>query len=117
MSSLIAAVVVLLVGAAACLLPVANRVRVDLGRCVMCGDCIAECPTQTLSASNVFRLASALSNVNFDIGRWGIDFVAYADAGAGDGRRRVFSSAHSSSDSASRPEETANLKVRGYVPT
>lgn len=103
-----------------------DAVRIDLGRCVMCGDCIAECPTGTLSASNVFKLASAeraglivgsarpvpdplqvsaalhqrfgrslklrsvsaggcnacelemnaLGNVNFDIGRYGIDFVA-----------------------------------------
>ncbi len=104
----------------------ADAVRIDLGRCVMCGDCIAECPTGTLSASSVFKLAAAerqglmvgtarpvpeplqvsaalhqrfgrslklrsvssggcnacelemhaLSNVNFDIGRYGIDFVA-----------------------------------------
>ena len=36
-----------------------DAVRIDLGRCVMCGDCVAECPTGTLSASNVFTLASA----------------------------------------------------------
>ena len=103
-----------------------DPVRIDLGRCVMCGDCIEVCPTGTLSASNAFRLASAdrqglivgrtrpvpdpvqvsaalhqrfgrslklrsvsaggcnacelemnaLGNVNFDIGRYGIDFVA-----------------------------------------
>jgi Ni,Fe-hydrogenase III small subunit/NAD-dependent dihydropyrimidine dehydrogenase PreA subunit len=101
-------------------------VRVDLGRCVMCGDCAPACPSGTLSFDNNFRIAStdraglvvsaarpqldpvrvsaalkqrfgrslklrsvsaggcnacelevnALSNVNFDIGRYGIDIVA-----------------------------------------
>jgi Ni,Fe-hydrogenase III small subunit/NAD-dependent dihydropyrimidine dehydrogenase PreA subunit len=108
-------------------------VRIDLGRCVMCGDCEPACPGGKLSFSNDFRLAStergalvvsaarpsidpvkasaalkqrfgrslklrsvsaggcnacelevnALANVNFDIGRYGIDIVAsprHADA-------------------------------------
>jgi Ni,Fe-hydrogenase III small subunit/NAD-dependent dihydropyrimidine dehydrogenase PreA subunit len=101
-------------------------VRIDLGRCVMCGDCAPACPSHKLSFSNDFKLASttraglvvsearasldpvqvsaalhqrfgrslklrsvsaggcngcelevnALTNVNFDIGRYGIDIVA-----------------------------------------
>ena len=101
-------------------------VAVDLGRCVMCGDCAPVCPVRKLTFTNSVRLAStdragliigaarrlpgpvavsaalharfgrslklrsvsaggcnacelemnALSNVNFDIGRYGIDFVA-----------------------------------------
>lgn len=101
-------------------------VRIDLGRCVMCGDCAPVCPTSRLSYSNDFRLATttrealvvtearpdvdpvkvsaalrarfgrslklrsvsaggcngcelevnATTNVNFDIGRYGIDIVA-----------------------------------------
>lgn len=103
-----------------------QQVDIDLGRCVMCGDCAPVCPAQKLSFTNTFRLASsardglvttaarpvpdavtvsaalhrrfgrslklrsvsaggcnacelemnALTNVNFDIGRYGIDFVA-----------------------------------------
>ncbi len=103
-----------------------QQVEIDLGRCVMCGDCAPVCPPHKLSFTNAFRLASgdraglvttasrpvpdpvavssalhqrfgrslklrsvsaggcnacelemtALSNVNFDIGRYGIDFVA-----------------------------------------
>jgi Ni,Fe-hydrogenase III small subunit/NAD-dependent dihydropyrimidine dehydrogenase PreA subunit len=101
-------------------------VKIDLGRCVLCGDCEPACPSAKLSFVNDFRLAStartalvisesrpepdpvkissalrkrfgrslklrvvsaggcngceleinALSNVNFDIGRYGIDIVA-----------------------------------------
>jgi Ni,Fe-hydrogenase III small subunit/NAD-dependent dihydropyrimidine dehydrogenase PreA subunit len=101
-------------------------VRIDLGRCVMCGDCEPVCPAGKLSFSSDFKLAAtereglvvtaarpsrdpgkvstalrqrfgrslklrsvsaggcngcelevnALSNVNFDIGRYGIDMVA-----------------------------------------
>ena len=107
--------------------------RIDLGRCVMCGDCEPVCPSGTLSFDNDFRIAAterdalvvsaarpsldpvkvsaalhrrfgrslklrsvsaggcnacelevnALTNVNFDIGRYGIDIVAsprHADA-------------------------------------
>jgi len=107
--------------------------RIDLGRCVMCGDCGPVCPSGTLSFDNDFRIAAterealvvsearpsidpvkvsaalhrrfgrslklrsvsaggcnacelevnALTNVNFDIGRYGIDIVAsprHADA-------------------------------------
>jgi Ni,Fe-hydrogenase III small subunit/NAD-dependent dihydropyrimidine dehydrogenase PreA subunit len=100
--------------------------RIDLGRCVLCGDCAPACPSAKLSFSSDFRLATrersglmldasrpapapvevaqalrrrfgrslklrsvsaggcnacelevnALSNVNFDIGRYGIDIVA-----------------------------------------
>lgn len=103
-----------------------DPVRIDLGRCVTCGDCEPACPRGTLSFSGDFRLASveraglvvtaarpsldpievsaalrrrfgrslklrsvsaggcnacelevnALTNVNFDIGRYGIDIVA-----------------------------------------
>jgi Ni,Fe-hydrogenase III small subunit/ferredoxin len=103
-----------------------NPVQIDLGRCVLCGDCAPACPTAKLSFTNDIRLActnraglvisasrpapdpvqvsdalrkrfgrslklrsvsaggcngcelevGALSNVNFDIGRYGIDFVA-----------------------------------------
>jgi Ni,Fe-hydrogenase III small subunit/NAD-dependent dihydropyrimidine dehydrogenase PreA subunit len=101
-------------------------VRIDLGRCVLCGDCEPVCPSHKLSFDNDFRLAAtereglvvsaarpapdpvkvsaalhqrfgrslklrsvsaggcngcememgALTNVNFDIGRYGIDIVA-----------------------------------------
>ena len=101
-------------------------VRVDLGRCIQCGDCAPACPSAKLGFSNDFRLAAtdpaglvigadrpapdpvqvsaelkkrfgrslklrsvsaggcnacelevnALTNVNFDIGRYGIDIVA-----------------------------------------
>lgn len=100
--------------------------HIDLGRCTLCGECAAVCPSAKLSFSEDFRMASAhretlrisearpvldpvqvsqalhqrfgrslklrsvsaggcnacelevnaLSNVNFDIGRYGIDFVA-----------------------------------------
>lgn len=103
-----------------------DPVQIDLGRCVLCGDCAPVCPSAKLSFSSDFRLAStdraglllradrpapdpvkvsaalrqrfgrslklrsvsaggcngcelevnALSNVNFDIGRYGIDIVA-----------------------------------------
>jgi len=101
-------------------------VQIDLGRCVLCGDCEPACPSHRFSFSNDFKLAgtersalmlsaarslpdpvkvsealrkrfgrslklrsvsaggcngcelevNALSNVNFDIGRYGIDIVA-----------------------------------------
>lgn len=101
-------------------------VAIDLGRCVVCGDCEPVCPSRKLSFDNQFKLAAtersglmlsaamsapdpvkvsaalrarfgrslklrsvsaggcngcelevnALSNVNFDIGRYGIDIVA-----------------------------------------
>ncbi len=101
-------------------------IHVDLGRCVMCGDCAAVCPENKIGFSNDPRLSTttrealvvsqarpqldpiatqaalrslfgrslklrsvsaggcngcemevnALTNVNFDIGRFGIDFVA-----------------------------------------
>ena len=101
-------------------------VAIDLGRCMLCGDCEPACPSARISFTNDFRLASteraglmlsnarpeldpvkvsaalhrrfgrslklrsvsaggcngcesevnALSNVNFDIGRYGIDIVA-----------------------------------------
>ena len=101
-------------------------VAIDLGRCVVCGDCEPVCPSRKLSFDNQFKLATtertglmlsaarpapdpvkvsaalrarfgrslklrsvsaggcngcelevnALSNVNFDIGRYGIDIVA-----------------------------------------
>jgi Ni,Fe-hydrogenase III small subunit/Pyruvate/2-oxoacid:ferredoxin oxidoreductase delta subunit len=104
----------------------ANPVQIDLGRCVLCGDCAPVCPSAKLSFTNDFKLAAtersglmlsaarpapdpvqvsaalrsrfgrslklrsvsaggcngcelevnALSNVNFDIGRYGIDIVA-----------------------------------------
>ncbi len=100
--------------------------EIDLGRCVLCGDCAPVCPSAKLSFSNDFKMAAtdrsalvvsalrasldpvavsaamrkrfghslklrvvsaggcngceleinALSNVNFDIGRYGIDIVA-----------------------------------------
>jgi Ni,Fe-hydrogenase III small subunit/NAD-dependent dihydropyrimidine dehydrogenase PreA subunit len=103
-----------------------DPVQLDLGRCVMCGDCAPACPIGKLSFSSDFKLAStdrngliinasrpapdpvkvsealrkrfgrslklrsvsaggcngcelevnALTNVNFDIGRYGIDIVA-----------------------------------------
>lgn len=103
-----------------------NPVQIDLGRCVMCGDCAPVCPSRKLTFNNDFRLAStdraalmvsashpdidpikvskalhqrfgrslklrsvsaggcngcelevnALGNVNFDLGRYGIDIVA-----------------------------------------
>ncbi len=101
-------------------------VQIDLGRCVLCGDCEPVCPAAKLSFNNDFKLAAtsrdalrvsaahpdidpikvsaflhkrfgrslklrsvsaggcngcemeinALSNVNFDLGRYGIDIVA-----------------------------------------
>jgi Ni,Fe-hydrogenase III small subunit/ferredoxin len=101
-------------------------VQIDLGRCVLCGDCASACPSSKLSFSNDVKLATtsraaltvsaahpnidpiavsaelhkrfgrslklrsvsaggcngceleinALSNVNFDLGRYGIDIVA-----------------------------------------
>lgn len=103
-----------------------DPVRIDLGRCMLCGDCAPACPSAKLSFTNEVRLAStdrhglvisatrpapdpvkvsealrkrfgrslklrsvsaggcngcelevnALTNVNFDIGRYGIDIVA-----------------------------------------
>lgn len=103
-----------------------DPVRIDLGRCILCGDCAPVCPSAKLSFSGDVRLAStereglvlsharrdldpvqvsaalrqrfgrslklrsvsaggcnacelevnALTNVNFDIGRFGIDMVA-----------------------------------------
>lgn len=103
-----------------------DPVRIDMGRCVLCGDCEPVCPSKKLSFNNDFKLAStdrdaltissahpdidpikvsealhkrfgrslklrsvsaggcngcemeinALSNVNFDLGRYGIDMVA-----------------------------------------
>ena len=103
-----------------------DPVQIDLGRCVMCGDCAPACPAAKLTYTSDFKLASterggltismsrpapdpvkvsqalhkrfgrslklrsvsaggcngcelevnALSNVNFDIGRYGIDIVA-----------------------------------------
>jgi len=103
-----------------------DPVKIDLGRCMLCGDCEPVCPTDKLSFVNDFKLAStdrsalvvselhavvdpikisaalrekfgrslklravsaggcnacelevnALTNVNFDIGRYGIDIVA-----------------------------------------
>lgn len=103
-----------------------DPVRIDMGRCVLCGDCEPVCPSQKFSFNNDFKLAStdrdaltissahpdidpikvsealhkrfgrslklrsvsaggcngcemeinALSNVNFDFGRYGIDMVA-----------------------------------------
>ena len=110
-----------------------DPVRIDLGRCVMCGDCEPVCPSHKLSFNSDFQVASttpaglvvsadrpapdpvqvsaalkqrfgrslklrsvsaggcngcelevnALGNVNFDLGRYGIDVVAsprHADA-------------------------------------
>lgn len=104
----------------------AAPVAIDLGRCVVCGDCAPVCPSRKLSFDNQFKLATtersglmlsaarpepdpvkmsaalrarfgrslklrsvsaggcngcelevnALSNVNFDIARYGIDIVA-----------------------------------------
>lgn len=103
-----------------------DPVRIDLGRCVLCGDCEPACPPRKLSFDNDFKTAAtdrdalvvtaarpsvdpvkvsaalkqrfgrslklrsvsaggcnacelevnALTNVNFDIGRYGIDIVA-----------------------------------------
>jgi len=103
-----------------------NPVAIDLGRCVLCGDCEPACPSARISFSNDVRMAAtdrqaltvsqprpeldpikvnealrkrfgrslklrsvsaggcngcelevnALTNVNFDIGRYGIDIVA-----------------------------------------
>lgn len=103
-----------------------SPVQIDLGRCVLCGDCEPVCPSARFSFNNDFRLAStrrdaltvsashpdidpikisaalhkrfgrslklrsvsaggcngcemeinALGNVNFDLGRYGIDIVA-----------------------------------------
>lgn len=103
-----------------------DPVRIDMGRCVLCGDCEPVCSSEKLSFNNDFKLAStdrdaltissahpdidpikvsealhkrfgrslklrsvsaggcngcemeinALSNVNFDLGRYGIDMVA-----------------------------------------
>lgn len=103
-----------------------DPVRIDLGRCVLCGDCEPACPASKLSFDNDFKTAAAerealvvtaarpsidpvkvsaalkqrfgrslklrsvsaggcnacelevnaLANVNFDIGRYGIDIVA-----------------------------------------
>jgi Ni,Fe-hydrogenase III small subunit/ferredoxin len=103
-----------------------NPLQIDLGRCVLCGDCAPACPVGKLSFTNDFKLAcndraglvisgsrpapdpvrvsealrkrfgrslklrsvsaggcngcelevNALTNVNFDIGRYGIDIVA-----------------------------------------
>jgi Ni,Fe-hydrogenase III small subunit/Pyruvate/2-oxoacid:ferredoxin oxidoreductase delta subunit len=103
-----------------------DPVAIDLGRCVLCGDCAPACQSAKISFSNDFRLAAtdrralvvsepqpdldpikvsealrkrfgrslklrvvsaggcagcelevnALTNVNFDIGRYGIDIVA-----------------------------------------
>jgi Ni,Fe-hydrogenase III small subunit/NAD-dependent dihydropyrimidine dehydrogenase PreA subunit len=104
----------------------ADPVAIDLGRCVLCGDCAPVCPDQKLSFNNDVKLSAttrsglvvtaarpnldpvavsaelkkrfgrslklrsvsaggcngcemevnALSNVNFDLGRYGIDIVA-----------------------------------------
>src|SRR5690606_20065905 len=35
-----------------------NPVRIDLGRCVLCGDCAPVCPSKKLSFVNHFKLAS-----------------------------------------------------------
>ena len=106
--------------------PAAEAVTIDLGRCILCGDCEPVCPSRKLSFDDHVRLAAteraglmlsaarpapdpvqvsaalrarfgrslklrsvsaggcnacelevnALSNVNFDIGRYGIDIVA-----------------------------------------
>lgn len=103
-----------------------DPVRIDMGSCVLCGDCEPVCPSEKFSFNNDFKLAStdrdaltisaahpdidpikvsealhkrfgrslklrsvsaggcngcemeinALSNVNFDLGRYGIDMVA-----------------------------------------
>ena len=103
-----------------------DPVRIDLGRCVLCGDCEPVCPSAKLAFNSDFKLAAtdrealtissarpdidpikvsaalhrrfgrslklrsvsaggcngcemeinALSNVNFDLGRYGIDLVA-----------------------------------------
>lgn len=119
-------------GCTACLAACPSRaitldpVRIDMGRCVLCGDCEPVCPSQKFSFNSDFKLAStdrdaltistvhpdidpikvsealhkrfgrslklrsvsaggcngcemeinALSNVNFDLGRYGIDIVA-----------------------------------------
>jgi Ni,Fe-hydrogenase III small subunit/ferredoxin len=108
-------------------------VRVDLGRCIFCGDCARECPPKVITTTNDYRVGAAsrealvigagpsvpsaiavstalrarfgrslklrsvssggcsacelelnaLGNVNFDLGRYGIEFVAsprHADA-------------------------------------
>lgn len=103
-----------------------DPLRIDLGRCIMCGDCAPACPSRRISYTSQFQLAAtareglvisqarprpdpvkvsaalhrrfgrsmklrsvsaggcngcelevnALTNVNFDIGRYGIDIVA-----------------------------------------
>ncbi|MBI2396967.1 MAG: 4Fe-4S dicluster domain-containing protein [Xanthomonadales bacterium] len=103
-----------------------DPLRIDLGRCMLCGDCAAVCPSQRITFDSRYRIAAtdraqlvlsashpepdpitvsaalrarfgrslklrsvsaggcngcelevnALANVNFDIGRYGIDFVA-----------------------------------------
>jgi Ni,Fe-hydrogenase III small subunit/NAD-dependent dihydropyrimidine dehydrogenase PreA subunit len=103
-----------------------NPVQIDMGRCILCGDCEPVCPSSKLGFSHDFKLAStnrdalsvsashpnidpikvsaalhkrfgrslklrsvsaggcngcemeinALGNVNFDLGRYGIDIVA-----------------------------------------
>ena len=35
-----------------------DPVRIDLGRCTLCGDCAPACPTGKLSYDNDFRLAA-----------------------------------------------------------
>jgi Ni,Fe-hydrogenase III small subunit/NAD-dependent dihydropyrimidine dehydrogenase PreA subunit len=76
-----------------------DPLRIDLGRCVFCGDCEPACPAQRIGFSSQHKLAAterdaltvstehpringcemelnAVGNVNFDFGRYGVDFVA-----------------------------------------